>query len=59
MNKTDVPTYQKIMIPVRMPAELYSAMVEKVQTCKKEKRSFSMNEYITELIKKDLQSAKK
>ncbi len=58
MNKTDTPTYQKIMLPLRVTSELYNKMIEKVQDKKKEKRGYSLNEYITDLIAKDLDGKK-
>lgn len=59
MNKTDTPTYQKIMIPLRLPQEVYTIVVEHVQNCKKENRSYSINQYLTELILNDQKNKKK
>ena len=28
MNKTKTPTYEKIMIPLRLPPEIYSLMIK-------------------------------
>lgn len=54
MNKSNTPTSQKIMIPLRLPPELYKKMVEEVQSRKKEMRSYSVNEYLTDLLETDL-----
>ena len=58
MNKSDTPTYQKIMIPLRLPPEIYEQMVEKVQKEKKKERGYSINQYLTELLSKDLNTKK-
>lgn len=54
MNKSNVPTRQKIMIPLRLPPELYSQMVDEVQKRKKTERGFSVNQYLTEILSKDI-----
>ena len=54
MNKTKVATYDKIMLPLRLPPDLYQKVVEKVQNEKKDVRGYSINQYITELIEKNL-----
>jgi hypothetical protein len=54
MNKSDIPTFQKIMLPVRLSPEVYYKMLEKVHKKKADERGYSINEYITELIAKDL-----
>ncbi len=59
MNKTDTPTYQKVMIPLRLPQEVYNKVVETVQERKKENRAFSINQYLTELILNDQKSNKR
>ena len=59
MNKSDTPTYQKIMIPLRLPPEIYNKMVEKVQERKKEERGYSVNQYLTEILSKDLKEKSK
>lgn len=55
MNKSDTPTYQKIMIPLRLPPEVYNRMMEVVQKRKKEERGYSVNQYLTEILSKDLE----
>ena len=54
MNNTGIPTKQKVSIPLRMPKELYAQMVELVHEKKKEDRGYSFNQYLTELLAKDL-----
>ena len=54
MNKSDTPTFQKIMFPVRLTPEIYYEVMEKIHKRKKDERGYSLNQYITELIAKDL-----
>ena len=56
MNKTTTPTYEKIMIPLRLPPEIYSRMMDEVQRKKKDERGYSVNQYLTEILSKDLES---
>jgi len=55
VNKSDTPTYQKIMIPLRLPPEIYRRMMEEVQKKKKDERGYSVNQYLTEILSKDLE----
>ena len=55
MNKTDIPTKQKISIPLRLPPEIYEQMMEVVQSKKKKERGYSVNQYLTEILAKDLE----
>ena len=55
MNKSDTPTYQKIMIPLRLPPEIYTRMMEVVQKRKKDERGYSVNQYLTEILSNDLE----
>ena len=55
MGNCGTPTYEKILIPVRLPPEIYEAVIEQVHLKKKKQRGYSMNQYLTELIRKDLQ----
>ena len=59
MNKTTTPTYEKIMIPLRLPPEIYSRMVDEVQKKKKDVRGYSVNQYLTEILTKDLEGKSK
>ena len=56
VNKSNIPTYQKIMIPLRLPPEIYNQMMGKVQKRKKELRGYSVNQYLTEILTKDLEA---
>ncbi len=55
MNKSDTPTYQKIMIPLRLPPDIYNRMIDEVQKKKKDERGYSVNQYLTEILTKDLE----
>ena len=55
VNKSDTPTYQKIMIPLRLPPEIYNRMMEVVQKRKKDERGYSVNQYLTEILSNDLE----
>ena len=54
MNKSDVITYEKVLMSLRLPPEVYQKVREKVYLEKNKNRGYSINEYITELIVKDL-----
>ena len=58
MNKSGTPTKQKIPIPLRLPPELYEQMMEVVQKKKKKERGYSVNQYLTEILAKDLKEKK-
>ena len=55
MNKSNVPTSEKIMIPLRLPPSLYEKMMENVQRIKRGKRGYSVNEFLTEILEKELE----
>ena len=55
MNKSNTPTYEKIMIPLRLPPEIYHRMMDEVQRKKKDERGYSVNQYLTEILSKDLE----
>ena len=54
MNNSNTPTHQKIMIPLRLPREVYEQMIEEVHKRKKIDRGFSVNQYLSDLLTKDL-----
>lgn len=54
MNKSDVITYEKVMLPLRLSPELYQKVREIVYLEKDKNRGYSINEYLTELIEQDL-----
>ena len=58
MNKTKTPTCEKIMIPLRLPPEIYHRMMDEVQKKKKDERGYSVNQYLTEILTKDLEEKK-
>ena len=58
MNKSKTPTKQKIPIPLRLPPELYEQMIELIHERKKEERGYSVNQYLTEILTKDLEEKK-
>ena len=58
MNKSAIPTKQKISIPLRLPPELYEQMMELIHERKKEERGYSVNQYLTEILANDLKEQK-
>ena len=58
MNNSDVATIHKIMLPLRISPELYKKMCAKVYQKKDKQRGYSINQYLTELIAKDLDDKK-
>lgn len=60
MNKSDTPTSEKIMIPLRLPPDTYKTMMQKVRDIKDNAhRGYSVNQFITELIEKELKNGGK
>lgn len=58
MNSSKTPTVEKTMLPLRLPPELYKKIRNKVNLKKEDVRGYSINEYLTELIIKDLEGNK-
>lgn len=58
MNSSKIPTVEKTMLPLRLPPELYKKLRDKVNQKKDDKRGYSINEYLTELIISDLEGEK-
>ena len=54
MNKTGVFTYDKVMIPLRLPPETYEKLILHVQNEKKNQRGYSINQCLTDLIEEKL-----
>lgn len=54
MNNTQTPTEEKVMIPVRVPREVYRTMMDMIHRKKEDDRGYSMNQYLTDLIEADL-----
>ena len=57
MNNTETPTMQKVAIPLRLPQELYRAMMELVHKRKRDVRGYSVNQYLTELLEAELKES--
>ncbi|MBQ7778861.1 MAG: hypothetical protein IJ404_00045 [Clostridia bacterium] len=55
MNISDTPTKQKLSIPLRLPPDIYEQMMEVVQKKKKKERGYSVNQYLTEILMRDLE----
>lgn len=58
MNKSKTPTSEKIGIPLRLEPELYEKMMDRVQKEKKNQRGYSVNQFLTELLEKELKEKK-
>ncbi|MBE6678907.1 MAG: hypothetical protein E7598_00125 [Ruminococcaceae bacterium] len=59
MNKSNTPTNEKIMIPLRLPPDIYHRMMDEVQKKKKDERGYSVNQYLTDILTNDLEGKKK
>ena len=56
MNKTMTPTVFKKTFPLRLPPETYKKVRDRVQIEKdKGNYAYSINDYLTEIIEKDLE----
>lgn len=58
MRETEVPTKEKIMIPVRISNELYKKVRSKVNNVKDNDRGYSVNKYIAELIENNIKTSR-
>ena len=58
MNVTGVKTNEKVVMTLRLPVDTYWDLLDKVQFIKKEKHGYSINQYLTELIEKDITGKK-
>ena len=54
MNNSKVSTQEKVMLPLRLPPDVYQKVRRKVNEKKDDIRGYSINEYLTELVMKDL-----
>ena len=54
MNKSKVSTQEKVMLPLRLPPDVYQKVRRKVNTKKDDVRGYSINKYLTELVMNDL-----
>ena len=59
MNKSNTPTNENIMIPLRLPPDIYHRMMDEVQKKKKDERGYSVNQYLTDILTNDLEGKKK
>ena len=59
MNKTNTPTVNKKIYPLRLSPETYKKIRAKVNDIReKDGYAFSINDYLTDLIEKDLKTTK-
>ena len=54
MSEKDIPTNEKIMIPLRISDELYKKVRNKVNEEKNKTRGYSINKYISELVENNI-----
>lgn len=55
MREKDIPTKEKITIPLRISDELYKKVRIKVNKKKDNTRGYSINKYIAELIESNIE----
>lgn len=58
MKEKEIPTKDKITIPLRISNELYKKVRNKVNKEKNVTRSYSINKYIAELIEKNIREGR-
>lgn len=58
MKEIEVPTKDKITIPLRISNNLYKKVRNKVNKEKNVTRGYSINKYIAELIEKNIREGK-
>ena len=55
MNTFDIKTKEKVMVPLRIPADLYQGITMIIREEKDNgNRGYSMNQYLSELLEKDI-----
>jgi len=54
MNKSGVPTAKKVLLPLRLTPQTYNALVKRVREEKDKNRGFSINQFISEVLEKEL-----
>ena len=54
MNNSKISTREKVMLPLRLPPDVYQKVRKKVNAKKDDVRGYSKNKYLTELVMKDL-----
>ncbi len=58
MKEIEIPTKDKITIPLRISNNLYKKVRNKVNKEKNVTRGYSINKYIAELIEKNIREGK-
>lgn len=58
MKEIEIPTKDKITIPLRISNNLYKKVRNKVNKEKNVMRGYSINKYIAELIEKNIREGK-
>ncbi len=60
MNKTKTPTIDKVTFPLRLPPTMYKKIRAKVNEIKENGNyAYSINDFLTEIIDKELEENKK
>ena len=54
MNNSKISTREKVMLPLRLPPDVYQKVRKKVNAKKDDVRGYSINKSLTELVMKDL-----
>lgn len=54
LEEKNIPTKEKIMIPVRLSKDLYKKVRKKVNNRKDKTRGYSINKYIAELVEENI-----
>lgn len=55
MNKTKIPTVDKVTFPLRLPPKMYKQVRDRVNEIKEnENYAYSINDFLTEIIEKGL-----
>ena len=54
LKERDIPTKDKVMIPVRLSNDLYKKIRKKVNIRKDNTRGYSINKYIAELLENNI-----
>lgn len=58
MKEKDIPTREKVMIPIRVSDDLYKKIRNKVNNKKDKMRGYSINKYVSELIENNVREEK-
>ena len=58
MREKEIPTKEKISIPLRISNDLYIKVRDKVNKEKNITRGYSINKYIAELIERNIREGK-